>query len=503
LTLPGNGRYTFAVVKSAAHAGKIRDAFLLLLLTFAAVAIHGYHYGVQDQCIYLPAIKQHVNPALYPRDSPFFALQTRVMLTDDLVALSIRATRLPADWAAFLWHLLSLYLLFFGCLQVSRRCFRDPKAQWAATVSVAVMLTLEVGATLLFLADEYFHPRTLATAALLLSLAAVLDRKFVTAVMGVIAAGLFHPTMAAAGALHLAVIAWREPAWKKIAAASAFVSIPFLGPSNDAWREALASHGSLYYPLRWPWYAWLGFVVPVLLLAWFARLEGAQPGPVAYISRRLIVSSSIGVLAGIVISTTPGFERLIPLEPMRTLHFFTLLTVLLGGGVLGQYVLRDRPLRWALVFVPLSAAMFVPQLLILYPGSPHIEWPGRIARNNWTEAFEWVRENTPPKAYFVLNPRYQEIKGEDYHDFRGLAERSALADFRKDHNVATNWPELAPIWSEQFHDHENWASFTLSDFQRLKKKYGITWAVIESSNRASSGLNCPYQNSALRVCRIP
>jgi len=33
------------------------------------------------------------------------------------------------------------------------------------------MLTLEVAGTLLFLADEYLHPRTLATAALLLALA--------------------------------------------------------------------------------------------------------------------------------------------------------------------------------------------------------------------------------------------------------------------------------------------------------------------------------------------
>jgi hypothetical protein len=481
----------------------VRDAFLLLLLTFSAVAIHGYHYGVQDQCIYLPAIKRHVDPALYPHDSPFFALQTRVMLTDDLVASSIRATHLPADWALFLWHLFSVYFLLFGCLQVARRCFVDRAAQWAAVVAVAVMFTLAVGATLLFLVDEYFHPRTFATAALLLSLAAVLDRKFIAALIGTIVAGLFHPTMAAAGALHLALIAWREPPWKKLAAASVSISIPFLAPGNDAWLEALGSHGSLYYPLRWPWYAWLGFVVPVALLIGFARREGGKPSPVGYVSRRLIVGSSIGVLAGVIVSTMPGFERLIPLEPMRTLHLFTILTVLFLGGVVGEHFLRNRPARWACVFLPFAAAMFIPQLLVLYPHSPHIEWPGRIMRNDWAVAFDWVRQNTPADAYFVLNPRYQEIEGQDYHDFRSLAERSALADFRKDHNVATNWPELAPIWSEQFHDHDNWATFTLSDFQRLKTKYDVTWAVIESSNDAAPELNCPYQNSALRVCQIP
>src|SRR6185295_1098489 len=104
--------------------------------------------------------------------------------------------------------------------------------QWGATVAVAVMLTLEVGATLLFLADEYFHPRTLATALLLLALAAVLDRKYILSVFGIVAAALMHPTMAAWGAVHLVVIAWREPRWKTFAPAAAFVSIPFLGPGN-------------------------------------------------------------------------------------------------------------------------------------------------------------------------------------------------------------------------------------------------------------------------------
>ena len=493
-------------MKRPPAAQKIPDALLLLALTLAAVAIHGYHYGVQDQFLYVPAIKQHVNPELYPRDGALFQVHTRVMALDDLVALSMRATGLPADWAVFLWHLLSLYVLLFACLQVSRRCFGERAAQWAAVVGVAVMLTLEVGATLLFLADEYLHPRTLATAFLLLGLAAVLDRKVVMTLLWVVAAALLHPTMAAAGTLHLAFIGWRPP--KQFAATTqptagagaAFLSLPLLGGSNDAWREVLATRWYLY-PLQWPWYAWLGVAVPVVLLAWFARLEQGSGRPASHICRRLIASGLAGVVAGIVVSITPQLERLIPTEPMRTLHLFTLLTVLLGGGILGERFLRDRATRWALVFLPLGAAMFVPQLLVLYPGSPHIEWPGRIARNDWTEAFEWVRQNTPRDAYFALSPRYQESAGEDFHDFRSLAERSALADYSKDRGVVANWPELAPAWREQVQDRDNWEQFAAADFARLKEKYGVTWAILETAH-ADAGLDCPYGNEAVRVCRI-
>ena len=47
---------------------RCKDLLGLLLLTLAALLIHGYHLGVEDQAIYLPAIKHHLNPSLYPFD---------------------------------------------------------------------------------------------------------------------------------------------------------------------------------------------------------------------------------------------------------------------------------------------------------------------------------------------------------------------------------------------------------------------------------------------------
>jgi hypothetical protein len=498
LTLRGSRRYTLGPVHLSV---KLRDPLLLLLLTFAAVAIHGYHYGVQDQFIYVPAIKQHLDGGLYPHDAAFFQVHTRAMLFDELVALSARASRLPADWVVFLWHLSSLYLMLFAAFRVSQRCFKDRRAQWAATLSVAVMLTLEVAATLLFLADDYLHPRTLATAALLFALAAVLDKSW-RALPWLGLAGLFHPTMAAAGALHLLFLAWR-PRW--VALTAGLIPLLLLGGGsdalrNDAWREVLATRWYLF-PLQWPWYAWLGVVAPMGLLAWFTRLEHGRSGPVSHISQRLVYSGLLGVAAGIIVSVTPGLERLIPAEPMRTLHLFTLMMALLGGGLLGGRVLRDRPLRWALVFVPLCAAFLVAQRGYLYPASPHIEWPGRVASNDWAEAFEWVRLNTPRDAFFVLGPRYQEVPGEDFHNFRALAERSALADYSKDRGVVANWPDLAPVWRDQVRDRDGWETFAAGDFQRLKEKYGVTWALVEASHPAA--LECPYRNDAVRACRIP
>jgi len=76
----------------------VRLAALLLVLVAACVTIHGYHYGIEDEAIYLPAIKAHLNPALYPHDSIFFKPQTRPTLFDDLVAASARLLHAPVDW---------------------------------------------------------------------------------------------------------------------------------------------------------------------------------------------------------------------------------------------------------------------------------------------------------------------------------------------------------------------------------------------------------------------
>ncbi|HMK22109.1 MAG TPA: hypothetical protein VK466_07220, partial [Terriglobales bacterium] len=110
-----------------------RNALILLLLTALAVLIAGYHPGAEDDEVYLAAIKHDLNPALYPRDSDFFAVQLQATIFDKVVAASIRATHLPAGWVVFAWHVLAIYCVLLGCWRISRRCFPQPAAHWAPT----------------------------------------------------------------------------------------------------------------------------------------------------------------------------------------------------------------------------------------------------------------------------------------------------------------------------------------------------------------------------------
>src|SRR2546427_7209790 len=89
--------------------------------------------------------------------------------------------------------------------------------------------------------------------------------------------------------------------------------------------------------------------------------------------------------------------------------------------------------------------------------------------------------------------------GEDFHGFRALAERSALADAAKDSAVATQVPRLALRWREEVEAQRGWETFGAADFQRLKALYDVNWVVVEQPGPLN--LQCPYENAAVRVCR--
>jgi len=236
------------------------------------------------------------------------------------------------------------------------------------------------------------------------------------------------------------------------------------------------------------------------VLWWFRRM-GQREGrtTLARVAERTVWYGAFQLAVALMVMTPRSLERLWPLQPMRYLHLLYLLMTVLGGGVLGQKILRAQWWRWLVLFVPLAVGMFFAQRAT-YPASAHLEWPGAASRNAWREAFAWIRANTPTDSYFALGANYMRRPGENYHGFRALAERSRLADATKDSAVATQVPTLAARWQEEVQAQRGWEHFGPGDFQRLKARFGVDWVVVEQPG--VSGLVCPYQNSALLVCRL-
>ncbi|MGA7289050.1 MAG: hypothetical protein WBX02_13200, partial [Terriglobales bacterium] len=133
----------------------MRRMALLALLTTVAILVQGYHPGLEDDAFYLAAIKHNLNPSLFPHDADFFRVQFQATIFDKLIASSVRLSHVPLEWGIFLWQWSVTFLILWQCWRISRRCFAEARAQWAAVTLVAVLLTLPVSATGLTLTDQY------------------------------------------------------------------------------------------------------------------------------------------------------------------------------------------------------------------------------------------------------------------------------------------------------------------------------------------------------------
>ena len=475
---------------------------ILLGLTLLALLVHGYHPGAEDDGVYLSAIKHDLNPALYPHDSDFFTLQLQATVFDKLIAGTIRLSHLPLSVVVLAWHFLVVFLILWGCWKISSHCFPEWPARWAAVCTVAALLTLPVAGTALYLVDQNLHPRALATATILAAIAAAIERRFWLVAIFLAAACAIHPIMASFGISYCIFLLWKPAGQPQISLTAGALAIPLswiFEPTSPAWQQA-AHTRDYFYLSAWHWYEWIGVFAPLLLLWWFSHLarRGALP-VLARLSSRLLLYGIFQLVVALIILLPPQFDRLKPFQPMRYLHLLYLLMFLFAGGLMGQRFLRTSWFRWAALFAPLCAGMFLAQRAT-FPASDHIDWPGATPRNQWLQAFLWIRQNTPQDSLFALGPNYLQRPGEDAYSFRAWAERSVLADIGKDASVATQVPRLAPRWQQEVQAQTGWEHFQQSDFEALRSHYGVTWVIVERPH--DPGLPCPYENATVMVCRI-
>ena len=501
----------FSVVISWTHREKESDTLnikhiaILSLLTAAALLIHGYHPYAEDAEIYLPGVLKILNPSLFPANAEFFGEHAGHTLYPNLIAFSVRATHLPLPWVAFLWHILCIFLLLAASLRLASALFEAESteaeiARWAGVALMAALLTLPIAGTALYILDQFLNPRNLAAFAALFGLAEVLHRKYRRAAVWLIFGAIMHPFMASFAILFcvwLVLLDRYRPRLLGFAAALPF-GITF-EPPPAAYHEVALRQRS-HFVLRWEWYEWLGVAGPVLLFWWFGNFaRRREMKNLELVSRAMVPFVLLATTAAIGLGIPARFEALTRLQPLRCLALAYMVLVVAGGGLLGRYVLQRHVWRWLVLFVPLSFGMFFAQRQV-FPASQHIERPWAQPRNQWAQAFEWIRGNTPVDALFALDPRHMELPGEDENGFRARAERSMLADLVKDKGACSMFPPLSVKWAEQIADQRNFEHFGEEDFERLRQKYGVSWAVVEQPGPA--GLECPYENSAVRVCRV-
>lgn len=479
------------------------------LLTVAALAIHGYHLGVEDGEIYIPAARKLLHPDLYPYATEFFKSHERLSLFAPILAWTARLTHLSMDWTVFLWYIATLFLTLTASWLLAAVCFRSARARWFSVLVITTILTMPATNTGLLLMDPYLTARSFSTPLTLFVLAALVERRYVAAALLTVLTAAIHPQMAAY-LVFLGAVLWIAERFTPAApeaspALGAFlIALPagfHLMPAQEPYREALYAR-DFYFLSTWSWYHWLGMLAPLGFLAWFARgkLRGTAPA-FARLSFALIPFGVVSILAGAAIASTHRLDMFARLQPLRCFHLITLVFMIFFAGVLGEYLAKDRPWVAPVLCVPLAAGMFL-AARATYPFSPQIELPGRTAsRNGWIDTLLWIRRNTPKDAVFAVDSRYFKEPEADVHGFRALSERSALADYYKDGGVVAIFPNLAEEWKQMTNATYGLNHFDAQDFVRLAHEYPVTWTVIHGP--APAGMECPHQQRGYAVCKIP
>jgi len=472
----------------------------LLLLTFGALAVHGYHPYAEDAEIYLPGVEKILHPQLFPTGTEFFESHAGLTLFPNLIAFSVRITHLPFQYALFVWHLASIFLFLLACWELMGICFDSERARWGGVALIAALFTIPIAGTSLYIMDQYLNPRNLAAFAGVFAVCRVLERKYLRAALWLIFAAVVHPLMASfAVALCFVIFLFDKLRRPPVEFALLFPFTNFFAPPSPAYREAMRFH-TLHLLPNWEWYEWLGLLAPIAIFFWFRRVAHARKlQNLEKLSTALVIYELVYFAIALIIAIPERFEAVARLQPLRSLFLLYIFMLLAIGGLLAEYVLKNRIWRWLILFLPLCLGMFVAQRQ-LFPASAHIEWPWSKPKNPWAEAFIWIRHNTPTDAVFAINPYYMQIPGEDTIGFRALAERSRLADANKDSGAVSMFPPLAEEWWQQFQAQKDWGNFGLQDFLGLREKYGISWLVLQ--NPGISGLDCPYKNEVVEVCRI-
>ena len=507
----------------------IRRGLAFLLLTAGALLIHGYHPYAEDAEIYLPGILKILNPSLFPVNAQFFGEHAGHTFYPNLIAASVRITHLSLPWATFLWQVASIVLLLSAAWRLASALFGEERARWAAACLMAALLTLPVAGTSLYILDQYLNPRNIAAFAALFAVAEVLHRRYIVVLLWLALAAAVHPFMSSFAFMFCAWLlilrayqprtlgfAGRRSSSVPAVARWAGVLLPFgitFDPPPAAYHEVALGHPA-HFLLRWQWYEWLGLIGPVLLFWWIARVardrqsNRPQPDPLEatervanleLLSRAMVPFVVVAAIAAAILSASARFEALARLQPLRCLALGYMVLIVIGGGFLAERLLQGRTWRWFALFIPLSVGMFAAQRQ-LFPASSHVEWPWAQPRNYWAQAFDWIRGNTPVDALFALDPGHMNLPGEDENGFRARAQRSRLADDVKDQGAASMFPPLSIPWAEQSQDQKNWKGFQSADFERLERKYGVTWIVIQQPGLP--GLICRYTNPAVRVCHL-
>ena len=474
-------------------------------IVFCLVAIlncGGYRYGIGDQAFYIPAVTQHLNPDLFPRDRVILHAQDRFMLYDDAIAAFVRVSGVPVPLIFFAGYLTGLALLFGALIAIGRVMYTT----WLGVAMLATLLTLrhritQTGANSL---ESYFQPRMVAFALGAWAIAAYLRGRSAAALALVAVAFAIHPTTAMWFAILIGVAllvserTWRLPvlglaAVGAVLATWAVLSGPLRGHltrMDPLWASALAGKDYVF-PSDWNASFWLvnlsylGVSVAVYLVR---RKRGVA------LSREIGLLAGGGALVAIFLISWPlmraGLVLVLQLQTSRVFWVLDFMTAIYLAWLFTEAP-RSIAVRRAAVAIAMVAAI---GRGVFVWGSEHAGNP--IARvgfpqDNWTDVMQWI-SRTPPETHVLADPGHAWKYGSSV---RVTGERDVYLEEVKDLALALYSRDVAVEALRRIENIRGYESFSSQQLRALATRYDLDYLVAEHD----VDLPVVYRNDQFRV----
>jgi hypothetical protein len=469
----------------------------------------GYRYGVSDQAFYIPAVNHHLTPTLFPRDAPLLEAQARLVASDDLVAAIVSATGLSLAHVAVTLYLIGLVLLVLAAAAFARGLGYS----WWAVALLGVLLTFrhriaKTGANSL---EGYMHPRELAFAVGIASLAFVVRGRHGAALLLVLASAVLHPTTALFFALVVGVAAAVRALGRVIIVAVALAAAlavwaltagPLAGRlvrMDAEWLRVFAEKDYLF-PAAWPIDAWLlNLAYPAVIVAvWRARTRRGLAVPH---ERGLVFGLLASVIVFLVSVPFTMAEVALAVQLQVTRVFWILDFAAIAS--IAWWLTQTRTMAKIAIGVCLVGSIARGYYLLeVDPASVRNAQAGKQGRQlvtinlpdtPWMEAMRWLE--TQPSGWHVLaDPGHAWKYG---ISVRVGASRDTLIESVKDSAIAIYDRGIAMRVGERALDTSEYDQMSEARLRRLDEKYDLDVAVFP----AGRALNLPvlYRNAAFAI----
>lgn len=483
--------------------------FALALLPFIILATlnsGGYRYGASDQAFYQPAVLKQLDPALFPRDTPVLAAQTKLTAADETIASVVRLTGASVPTAFAALYAVALSLFAGGAWLIGRRLYAH---HWTAVALLAAFtLRHAIARSGTNTLEGYFQPRLLAYGLGALAIALFLRGRLPAVAALLLIAGVVHPTTALWFAMWLGVaaaIADRRLRWSILGggaiAAMAVIWAVTLGPLtgrlvplDPEWRATLATKDYLF-PLEWPAYAWLlnlGYL-PLIGLVYVRR---RRAGLVGDRERALVVGSTVllAVFAGALVFHALNVALAFQLQPARIFWMFDFLAVIYAVWWMAErnpaVTASYRPALVAFVIASLSLSRGV---YVLYEAKrPPVQVT--IPNDDWGRAMAFAR-STGKHSGWLAHPMHAVLYGTSV---RVAGERDVHVEAVKDAALGMYDRAIALRTDQRLREVENYDALTAAQAVELAARYDLHYMVTESA----VDLPLAFESGPLRVYRL-